>query len=385
MMKCIVKWLVFKLIYPCWYGIAAKKHINRHKVIFVENHQEYLTDNFERIYKEFQRRNYDIRVYYLKVASSGWKDIIVRSLRLIWDMGDARFVFINESNSLFGAFSLRGETEIIQLWHACGAFKKWGYSVADKSFGEDSRALKQYSAHRNYSLVPVSSDEVCWAYEEAFGIEGKGIVKPLGVSRTDLFFEETFHREACSRLHQLIPQSKGKKVILYAPTFRGEIRDAVAPDALQIEDFYKRFHGEYVLLIKNHPFVKKEMEIPAECTEFCIDIGNKLSIAELLVVSDLCITDYSSIIFEYSLLHKPIFFFAYDLESYYDERGFYYPYETFVPGPVVKTSEELADAVTQINRFDYDKLETFRHRFMSGCDGHATERIIEEICKSERH
>ena len=85
---------------------------------------------------------------------------------------------------------MRKETQMVQVWHACGAFKKWGCSVADKTFGDSMKDLKQYSGHRNYTLVPVSGEEVCFAYEEAFGLEKDcHIVRPLGVSRTDVLFD----------------------------------------------------------------------------------------------------------------------------------------------------------------------------------------------------
>lgn len=379
MLRRICKWVVFKWMYPVVYFLGSLRRIYTKKVIFVETHAESLSDNYELLYNRLQRNGYDIHVHYLRVASSGWSHIIIRTVRLIWDMATARCVFLNESNSAFGAFSLRRGTKLVQLWHACGAFKKWGYSVSDKSFGDDKRTLDVYSGHRNYNLVPVSGEAVCWAYEEAFGLQGKpDVVRPLGVSRTDVYFDAKRKQKAYGELSKLNLKIKGRKVILYAPTFRGEIRHAKAPDRLDLPTMY-RLHEEYVILVKQHPFIRETLEIPEQYRDFCMEVADQMSIEELLMTADICITDYSSIVFEYSLMERPILFFAYDLDDYYDERGFYYPYESFVPGPVVRTTEELADAVEQIDGFDMVKLQEFRQQYMSGCDGHSTERILESV------
>ena len=111
----------------------------------------------------------------------------------------------------------------------------------------------------------------------------------------------------------------------------------------------------------------------------------ELEIDELLCTCDICISDYSSLIFEYSLFEKPMIFFAYDLKDYDDWRGFYYDYEELTPGPVVQTTEEVIECIknTEVN-FDPEEIREFRNKFMSACDGHATERLIELITERRR-
>ena len=105
-----------------------------------------------------------------------------------------------------------------------------------------------------------------------------------------------------------------------------------------------------------------------------------MPIDELLCVSDLCISDYSSLVFEYSLFERPMLFYAYDLEDYFDWRGFYYPYEELAPGPVVRTNEEIADYIQNVEqKFDRARVRAFREQFMSACDGYATERILQLV------
>ena len=384
MISRICKWIVFKCIYPFVYFIGSRRKIDSKRILFVENHREKVSDDYCLLLAACEKQGYTVQVHYLKVSSSSWFEIIRRTIGMIWDMSIAVCVFLNESNSAFGAFRLRKETQLVQLWHACGAFKRWGYSVADKSFGDDKKTLDKYSGHRNYTLVSVSGEEVCWAYEEAFGLQEKpGVVQALGVSRTDVYFSKERKQQAYDALQKydqniLGGKLQGRKIILYAPTFRGDIRGAKSPDQLDLQEL-SQLQREYVVLVKQHPFVKDAFVIPQIYSDFCVEVRDELSIEELLIVSDVCVTDYSSIVFEYSLMKKPILFFAYDLDEYYDERGFYYPYEKFVPGPIVKSTEALVEHIKQT--YDFKRIEAFAAQYMSGCDGRSTERIMQYVLK----
>jgi len=111
-----------------------------------------------------------------------------------------------------------------------------------------------------------------------------------------------------------------------------------------------------------------------------MDITKDLDIEQLLCVSDICISDYSSLIFEYSLFERPMIFYAYDLDNYFDWRGFYYNYDELTPGPIVTSTEEIIDYIQNLDtRFDKAEVHAFREKFMSACDGHATDRIVELV------
>ena len=113
---------------------------------------------------------------------------------------------------------------------------------------------------------------------------------------------------------------------------------------------------------------------------FVCDGSGSMNIDELLMASDICISDYSSLVFEYSLFERPMLFYAYDLEDYCDWRGFYYDYSEMTPGPVCRTNEEMIDYIKNIDtRFDRQKVRDFRLRFMGSCDGHSTDRILKLV------
>lgn len=101
--------------------------------------------------------------------------------------------------------------------------------------------------------MTVSSPEVVWAYEEAMNFKHEDhIVRPVGVSRTDIFYDDGFKRRAADKLKEVFPQSEGKKVILYAPTFRGRVKKAASPRRLDIGYLKALLGDDYVLVIKHH-------------------------------------------------------------------------------------------------------------------------------------
>ena len=163
------------------------------------------------------------------------------------------------------------------------------------------------------------------------------------------------------------------------------MNEAAAPNALDLVKMAEELQDRYILLIKHHPVVKERPAIPEEAKGFAYDVTEELEIDELLCTCDICISDYSSLIFEYSLFEKPMLFFAYDLKDYDDWRGFYYDYEELTPGPVVQTTEDVIECIknTEVN-FDPEEIREFRNKFMSACDGHATERLIELITERRR-
>lgn len=382
----IYRTAVFHILYPLLYRICSRKPVNEKKMVFLEIRQPELSDNFQMIYAKLEAQHYyDLRMAYIGEGRENYVRTVRNCLRAVKDLADAGVIFVNDSSYFTGCLPLRRETRMIQTWHACGAFKKFGYSVAGKKFGSSKKQLDRFPLHRNYSYVTVSSPEVVWAYAEAFHMEGEqSRILPIGISRTDCFYQEDRIREAREKLKQVLEVDGGKKIILYAPTFRGKVADAKSPDVLNFRKMHEALGEDYIFLCKHHPFVKKRPQIPEECSGYALDVTDAMSIEELLMVSDVCISDYSSLVFEYSLFERPMIFLAYDLEEYYDWRGFYYPYEEMTPGPVVRTTEEVIDYLEHLEeRFDRESVRQFRQKYMSACDGRATERLFQLIEKVE--
>lgn len=374
-----LRFVTVGILYPAVYFFYSRGPVNKEKVIFAEVRMETISDSLLLLHQAMERKGFVLHDHFLRSGFSGGLRYIKGCLFYIKDIADAKYIFINDSINILGRLKLREETKMVQTWHGCGAFKKFGYSTGDLLFGAGKKEIHCYPTSNNYSFVTVSSPEVVWAYQEAMGIP-KDRILPLGVSRTDVFFDAGFLRQARERVKEKFPETEGKKVILYAPTFRGRVASAKAPDRLSVPLFYEAFSKEYVLLIKHHPFVKHRPEVPKQYRTFAIDVSGQMDIEALLCVSDLCITDYSSLIFEYSLFERPMIFFAYDREDYCDWRGFYYDYDELTPGPVCRTNEELIEYIKNLEeRFDRRQVVKFREKFMGACDGKATGRILDYL------
>ena len=375
----LYKYMTFKRIYPRVYFKHAKKPVDEKKVVFVELRLPKLTNSFKVIYDTLYRDyDFDIHCHFLRNTYVSRKEYRNNVKAMLADIATAKYVFFDEATNVNGCFKMREETVVTQLWHGCGAFKKFGFSTADAIFGASREQMEKYPFNRNYTRVTVSSPEVEWAYEEAMQYTHEsGVVKALGSSRTDIFYDQRVIDKAYENLYALMPQAKGKKVILYAPTFRGRVAKATTPRVLIPEFMKYELGNEYVLLFKHHPLVRKRPKISEFCADFAMDVTDTMTIEDLLCVADICISDYSSLVFEYSLFEKPMLFLAHDLENFFDWRGFYYDYNELAPGPIVENTTGVIDFIKHIDeRFDRKRVHEFRKKFMRSCDGHATERIL---------
>lgn len=377
--------LMFRIVFPLGYKHYIKgKKIKRKKAVFVEVRFDEITDSFRLVYDRMKADGFDVHEQFIENIKPGKWGYIKRCLRMLEDISDAHYVFLNDACNVTSCIPLRKGTKIYQLWHACGAFKKFGMSTSELIFGDNRKTLEKYPNYGNLSYVTVSSPEVIWAYEEAMNLKDtKTQVVATGVSRTDVFYDQHFIEQSKAAVYSVCPAAENKKIILYAPTFRGRVAKAESPDCLDIPAMKRALGDEYVLLIKHHPFVKQPPVVPEDCADFAMDVTKSLEIDQLLCASDVCVSDYSSLIFEYSLFERPMIFFAYDLDDYFDWRGFYYNYDELTPGPVVKETEEIIDYIRHLDaRFDKAQVHAFKEKFMSSCDGHATDRIMALVLNS---
>ena len=375
-LKVIVRWV--------WIW-NSRKPIQQDKVIFFETASAGISNSFTELFNMLVR-NYelDIHCHFQMIGKVKKWEEFARQLDFVRDAATAKYIIVNDSSDLFGQMKKRRGQHFLNTWHGCGAFKRFGLGTAGKIFGDSEKVIKKYPLHPDYDILTTSSPEVEWAYVQSIGAEKHPeSVKGIGVSRSDVFYQEDFIKQAYVNFYSNVPQARGKKVILYAPTFRGRVRAGTTPNMLNLSMFYKNFHDDYVLVYKYHPYSKDAPHIEPAYRDFAFDLTG-MEIDTLLCVADICISDYSSLIFEYSLFERPLVSFVYDLDNYFDWRGFYYSFEEYAPGPICYTNNEMVDYILHVDeRFDKEKVHAFREKFMSACDGHATERIIKEFFKDE--
>lgn len=266
-------------------------------------------------------------------------------------------------------FEVKPEQKIVQLWHACGAFKKFGRRGTNISIATD------LATHAQYNLVCVSGENVRPVYADAFDIDIRKI-SALGCPSTDKFFNKDVIEGVKQRIYSVYPQFKNKEIIVYAPTFRdvGNDRTVFKPE-IDFDRLSDSLSDNQIFVVCPHPIMKNKI-VDKEYNN--ILVVRDFSTDDIMLISDMLITDYSSVIFEYSLLNKPIAFYCYDLSTY--NRDFYLKYPDDLPGEVLKNQEALYEFIKSDKRHIVsDKHKVFVEKYMSACDGESSKRIAELI------
>lgn len=376
---------LFKL-WKIVYKISCLLPVDQKAILFVANKDFSVPPEFESLRNLAKEKGYTTR-FILKTPNSSdiiyeneWRKI-KNELKFQVRYATSKCTFLCDYFLPAYANEPRKGTKLVQIWHGCGAFKKWGYSTKDSDWGLQSDFFEKYNIHKTYTHIITSSEEVNEIYAEAFD-SPLSKIKALGVPRTDVFFDENFVSVQKEKLLQKYPELSGKKLVLWAPSYRGnDLRASHNDLAIDFAKLKNIIGEDYALLIKLHPHIAKRIskdELNVTDEGFVYDISKEFQISSALCFADMVISDYSSLIFEYSLLERPMIFYAYDLEIYENDRSFYYDYESFVPGEIVRTTEELGYAILNSEKnFDKQMVTAFKNRFMSSCDGKATERIFD--------
>ncbi len=344
------------------FNIFTKSKINDNLVSFIIDSNESFSGNLEYIKKEFENRgHFQFHFYY--------KDKL--SLSSLKKLATSKYVFLNDNFFPLAFMDFNKETLVVQLWHAPGAFKKFGGSV------ENASMLKLISDKTDYLIITSTYNESF--YSEAFQID-KSKIKPLGLPRADYYFEKHDIDRLRNDFNEKYGINPDKKIILYTPTFRENKEYNNVFNYLDLNEFNNKLSDEYVLVLRLHPKIKKFYSDDIAVNGDYIDCSDYKNEQELLLLSDILITDYSSIMIEFGLLNKPIIFFAYDLDNYLsNERGFYLDYKKDLPGPVVHTTEELIDVICE--GIDTSKLKSFTENQFNQIDGGASARVVDFVLK----
>ncbi|WP_455718492.1 CDP-glycerol glycerophosphotransferase family protein, partial [Anaerosporobacter sp.] len=290
------------------------------------------------------------------------------------------YIFLDNIFLPMSYLHFSSKTKVVQLWHGTGTIKKFGQDANEGN-------LKKLEKHANRTITHliVNAEGIRQQYAGAFGVV-MDKVYATGLPRTDVLFDVEKKREEKKEFYDQYPELKGKKIILYAPTFRDN--EVAKPKMkLDLDALINSLPEDLVCIIKLHPFVAKQYSWTKEQQERykgrIFNLSSYPDTNTLLFVADALITDYSSIIYEYCLREKPMIFYAYDLEAFESEgRGFYEPYEEFVPGMVVRTMEEVIESIKMNiyeDKYDRERIEWFRDKHYDYFDGKSTERVIQLV------
>lgn len=351
--------------------------VDEFQILMLSESREELSGNLKFIDDKIDKDKF--RVIYFFKRSILLKSSFQEKKELCKYLAKSKYILVDDFIPFMYPIPLRKETKFIQVWHAMGAFKTVGFSRLGKVGGPSPRSL----THRNYTDTIVSSESIRENYAEAFKMDISH-VHAIGIPRTDVFFDDAYKIKIRNQFYSVYPKLKGKKIVLFAPTFRGNgIKTAYYDFSwLSFDKIEEELKEEYVFLIKMHPFIKDKALIREE-NEFYIDLSDEREINDLLFVADVLVTDYSSVIFEAALLNLKTVFFVPDMEEYVSTRDFYYRFEDYVFGNIAKTDDELVEAICRGNNDD-KKLQKFKDRFCDACDGKSSERFVEYFFENKK-
>lgn len=331
----------------------------KNQIVFVSMQSDYPSLDFKLLAEEIENKAPDINLVFLckKMESALEKktDYIKYVLKMVGYVFKAMYylatskVCVAESYCVPVSFlKHKKELKIIQIWHASGAVKKFGYQSLNTEEGKSEDVAKLMCMHKNYDYAIAPSETTKHIFSEAFNIEKEKIIK-LGLPRLEYITNEKYNK--AEEIYEQYPELKNKKIILYVPTFR----KGKNIDLTEILN-YPLDNEKYELIIKLHPLEKTE--VPKE-----YKIASKYTSYDLIKIADYIITDYSILSVEASILEKPIFLYLYDLDEYNKNRGLNIDLnkelKTF-------TSKNFSDIMSKIekNDFNMNEIEKYKNKYI---------------------
>ena len=369
--------LVIRMIRVFYRIMSAITPKDGTRILFMTETKDYLWGNLKYLDDRIKQRGLDkkFKLSYSCRKAVGSGKSIISWVKTVYNVARQDYIFIDDFAPIFGYFRLSPKTKLIQVWHAGEGFKSVGYS----RFGKDGSPFPSESCHKAYDYALTGSENLVEVYEEVFGIE-KDAFLPTGMARLDDFLDEEKITEFRKDFYNEYPELEGRKIVLFAPTFRGTGQKEAYYDydKLDLKQIYDFCGDEWVFLFKMHPFVKKKIRIPEEFRSRIRDFAKYPNINDLYYVTELLITDYSSNYYEYALMKKPVLFYTYDREMYELTRGVHRSVRDHAPGKVCDTFEEMITAL-KTQDFEVEKIEKFVEDNFGEYDGHACDRAIDQI------
>lgn len=332
--------------------------IQKDKIAFVSLESKHLESDLKLIYNALDQKKYRlVSVLTSFEKNSLWMNFLylINTIKQIFIINTSALVIINDNNYVISKFKRKG-VKVLQVWHAAGAIKKFGNVIP-----------REYTI-ANYDYVLCNGEYWKKPYSEAFGVEENQVIV-TGMPRLDCLCDEQFLKKARQELYQRYPELKDKKIILYAPTFRGNIVQGMKKVDMNIRWLIKQLGEDYAFLYKMHPLLKTENL----SDDRRIYNMNKENLHSLFSITDVLISDFSSVVFDFSLLNKPIYYYVPDLEEYLGDRGCFLPYQQLMEECMAKNEEQLLELIRNGEKGNEEKL---RNAYLDYSDGKNLDRTI---------
>lgn len=369
--------------------VFSKLSIKRKLIIFESFQGRSYSDSPKYIYQYIMKHHKDYKPVWVKNGHFNipGRPITVKRNSLKYYYYIARAKYIVSNVRMPNNYIKRDEQVYLQTWHGT-PLKRLAGDMEDVHMpGTNSVKYKRnFNRETNkwdYLVAPNRySAEI---FKRAFWFDNT--LLNTGYPRNDILTNNN-DPVIINSLKKRLDIPTGKKVILYAPTWRddefykvGKYRFYLKLDLHRMKE---ELGEEYIILLRMHYVVASNIDLTG-LEGFAYDLSSYDDISELYLISDILITDYSSVFFDYANLKRPILFYTYDLEKYQSQlRGFYIDMEEELPGPLLKTNDEVFDAIHNIKNVEErykERYQTFSERFCIWDDGKASEKVVKEVFK----
>ncbi len=270
----------------------------------------------------------------------------------------------------------------LETWHGT-PLKRLVFDQEEVTSASPKYKQQFYRQRKDWDFLVSANPFSSKTFRSCFLYEGEML--EYGYPRNDILYWPN-KDEIAVQLREKLGIPKDKKTILYAPTWRddqhygsGQYKFELALDLKMMRQHLK---DDYVVLLRTHHYISDHIDVSG-MEDFVYNLSDYDDISEIYLISDICITDYSSVFFDYANLKRPILFYTYDFDKYKNQlRGFYIDMNTEVPGPLLYTSQQVVEAIEHIDDIvvEYQqRYEQFYDRFCCFDDGHASEHVAEAM------
>lgn len=349
--------------------------IQKNKITLISRQSNEISIDFTMIAEQLRKKQPTLKLVFLcKTLEKGMLahiDYFFSMFQQMYHIATSKTVILDSYCIPICILKQKKKLIVIQIWHALGSLKKFGYSSLDKKDGRNSKIAKAMKMHRNYTYILTSSETSKPFFQEAFDAKEEQM-KVMNLPRVDFLQSEKAKQRMLVKFYELYPEANNaKKNILYCPTQRKleeiPVRKMVEQIPLEKYNFIAKLHdGTETVFVKDKNVQKN-----------CYFTG-----MELLHVADYIITDYSAIVYEAAITKKPIYFYAYDYETYMSDRGTYIDYQAEMPGPICEDFQDILTLMEQ-NFYDAKKNEEFCNKFVANLNENATEKLVNFILEGK--
>lgn len=345
-----------------------KRRKTENKIAFISRQSETPSTDFRYLINEIKTNypQYQVVVLCKMIPSSfgGKIKYVGEMFRQMKALATSKVVVLDGYCILASMLKHKKDLKIIQIWHALGAFKKFGKSVLDKEGGKSSKTASAFKMHNNYSYIAASGDECVPFFAQAFGQPVSKFI-PIGIPRMDYLTDPQENERVRGNVLRKYPKlANGRKNILYAPTFRDTQQDKDALANATEELVNKVNYSDFNLIVKHHVVDSNKEQIYTDSRMNKAE-GENFTAMDFMCVADYVVTDYSSVIYEALLKGLPIYIYCFDSDKYIDERGFYIDFWTDIPALYSKNAKGICDFIASGMRANSEKEENFKKAYVN--------------------